>query len=194
MLGCSRSMLESDSSLQNTTTWWATTLSAWGCADCWMWFYMWYYIPSRPNDVKDCLILLDLMLTSSPSTAKCEPGFSATNHLKCNLWTPCQTWYKGTLQTMQWRPSDWNSALSNWFRGAKTKRHILKIFKFTTGIPTLSKNLLMFIPGTSIMLAVRTRNWIISYSLWLNCFIINTLGKLLKALSNINWQCFASQD
>ena len=98
MLGCSRSMLESDSSLQNTTTWWATTLSAWGCADCWMWFYMWYYIPSRPNDVKDCLILLDLMLTSSPSTGKCEPGFSATNHLKCNLWTPCQTWYKALFR------------------------------------------------------------------------------------------------
>ena len=26
-----------------------------------------------------------------------------------------------------------------------------------------------------------------------HCFIVNTLGKLLKAFSDINWQCFASQ-
>ena len=42
-------------------------------------------LASRPDDVKDCLILLVLMLTSTPSTAKCEPVFSAMNHLKCNL-------------------------------------------------------------------------------------------------------------
>ena len=41
----------------------------------------------RPDDSKDCLILLDLILTSTPSTAKCEPGFPAMNHLKCNLRT-----------------------------------------------------------------------------------------------------------
>ena len=44
-------------------------------------------LASRPHNIKDCLILLDLMLTSTPSTARCEPGFSATNHLKCNLRT-----------------------------------------------------------------------------------------------------------
>ena len=44
-------------------------------------------LASRPDDVKDCLVLLDLMLTLSPSTAKCERGFSAMNHLKCNLRT-----------------------------------------------------------------------------------------------------------
>ena len=44
-------------------------------------------LASRPDDVKDCLISLDLMLTSTPSTAKCGRGFSAMNHLKCNLQT-----------------------------------------------------------------------------------------------------------
>ena len=44
-------------------------------------------LASRTHDAKDCLILLDLMLTSAPSTAKREPGFSATNHLKCDLRT-----------------------------------------------------------------------------------------------------------
>jgi len=49
-----------------------------------------------PDDIKDCLILLGLMLTLSPSAAKCERGFSAMNHFKCNLrqlWvrTPGQT-------------------------------------------------------------------------------------------------------
>ena len=44
-------------------------------------------LPSRSHDLKDCLIVLDLMLTSTLSTAKCKPGFSAMNHLKCNLRT-----------------------------------------------------------------------------------------------------------
>ena len=44
-------------------------------------------LASRPDDVKDSLILLDLMLTLSPSTAKCERGFSTMNHLKSNLQT-----------------------------------------------------------------------------------------------------------
>ena len=44
-------------------------------------------LASGPDDVKDCLILLDLMLTLSPSTAKCEGDFSAMTHLKCNLHT-----------------------------------------------------------------------------------------------------------
>ena len=51
-----------------------------------------------------------------------------------------------------------NSAITNWFSGAKTNRHIL-IFKLTTGIPKLSANLLMmFIPGTSFTLAVQRKN------------------------------------
>ena len=89
-------------------------------------------LASRPHNIKDCLILLDLMLTSTPSTAKCEPGFSATNHLKCNLRT--------TLSDTNalFRPCNegLKTKLSHWFSGAKTKRHTL-IFKLTTGIPKL---------------------------------------------------------
>ena len=44
-------------------------------------------LASRPHDVKLCLHLIYFMLTSTPSTAKCEPGFSAMNHLECNLRT-----------------------------------------------------------------------------------------------------------
>lgn len=87
-------------------------------------------LAARPDDVKDCLILLDLMLTLSPSTAKCERGFSAMNHLKCNLRT---TLGQNTLSDlMRMRSSDQtiktykpNAAISNWFSAAKTKRHIL---------------------------------------------------------------------
>ena len=122
-------------------------------------------LASRPDDVKDCLILLDLMLTSTPSTAKCEPGFSAMNHLKCNLRTFWKILGRNTLSDlMQMHSSDHaikayrpHSPTSNWFSGAHKKRHILKIFKLTTGIPKLSANfLMMFIPRTSFMLAVKT--------------------------------------
>ena len=121
-------------------------------------------LASRPHDAKDSLILLDLMLTSTPTAAKCKPGLSAMNHLKCHFRT---TLGQNTLSDlMQMRSSDHpikayrpNSAISKWFSGAKTKRHMVKIFKLTTGIPKLSENLLMmFIPGTSFMLAVQTRN------------------------------------
>ena len=44
-------------------------------------------LASRPDDIKDCLILLGLVLALSPSAAKCERGFSAMNQLKCNLRT-----------------------------------------------------------------------------------------------------------
>lgn len=87
-------------------------------------------LASRPDDVKDSLILLDLMLTLSPSTAKCERGFSTMNHLKSNLRT---TLSQNTLSDlMRMRSSDCTvkdynvkPAISNWFSGAKTKRHIL---------------------------------------------------------------------
>jgi len=85
-------------------------------------------LASRPDGFKGHLILLDLMLTSTPSTAKCEPGFSAINHLKCNLRTTLSQ--KSLSDFMQTHSSDhamkayWpNSAISNWFSGAKTKRH-----------------------------------------------------------------------
>ena len=140
------------------------------------------------------------MLTSTPINSKvCKPGFFAMNHLKCNLRT---TLVKNTLSDLMqmcsadhamkaYRP---HSAITNWFSGAQTNRHIL-IFKLTTSNSKLSAHLLMmFIPGTSYMLGVQTRNWNTTYSSQFNCFILITLGKLLKALSNINWQCFVSQD
>ena len=155
-------------------------------------------LASRPYDIKACLLSLGVMLTSTPSTAKCKPGFSAMNHLKCNLRT---TLVQNTLSDlMQMHSSDHamkayrpNSAISNWFSGPKTNRHIL-IFKLTTGTPKLSANLLMmFIVGTSFMLAVQTKNWNTSYNSPFNCFIVSTFGKLLQASSNINWQRFRSQ-
>ena len=66
-------------------------------------------LASRPDDVRDCLILLNLMLTSTPSTAKCEPGFSAMNHLKCNLRTALG---QNTLQTWCKCVGDW--AVASW--------------------------------------------------------------------------------
>ena len=44
-------------------------------------------LTSRPDGIKDCVLLLDLVLTLSPSTAKCERGFSSINQLKSNLRT-----------------------------------------------------------------------------------------------------------
>ena len=71
-------------------------------------------LASSPDDIKDCLILLGFMLTLSPSAAKCEQGFSAMNHLKCNLPT---TLGQNTLsdfmrkhsldQTIQWKLTNW---------------------------------------------------------------------------------------
>ena len=61
-------------------------------------------LASRPHDVKLCLHLIYFMLTSTPSTAKCEPGFSAMNHLECNLRT---TLVKNALShLMQMHSSD----------------------------------------------------------------------------------------
>ena len=39
-------------------------------------------VMSPPNDVKDCLVLIDLLITLSPSTAKCERRLSTINQLK----------------------------------------------------------------------------------------------------------------
>ena len=60
-----------------------------------------YSLTSLPEDLMG---LSHLMLTSTPLTAKCEPGFSAMNHLKCNLRT---TLVKNTLSDlMQMHSSD----------------------------------------------------------------------------------------
>ena len=42
---------------------------------------------AKPDDVKDCLVLLELMMPLSPSTAKCARSFSAMNQLKSNVGT-----------------------------------------------------------------------------------------------------------
>ena len=111
------------------------------------------------------------------------------NHLKCNLRTILG---QNTLSDLMQMRSSYHamkaysphSAISNWFSRAKTKRHIVKTFKLNTGISKLSANfLMMFISGTSFMLAVQPRK---SHCSLFNCFIVNTLGKPLKALSNIN--------
>ena len=87
-------------------------------------------LASKPDDVKDCLILLDLMMTLSPSTAKCERNFSAMNQLKSNVCTPIS---QGSLvDLMRVSSSDVSTkeycpgpAISHWILDAKTKRHIL---------------------------------------------------------------------
>lgn len=88
-------------------------------------------LASKPDDVKDCLILLDLMVTLSPSTAKCERGFSTMNQLKNYLRTTLAQTTLSDLMRMrsldctvkQYNP---NPAISDWFSVAKTKRHVLK--------------------------------------------------------------------
>ena len=87
-------------------------------------------LASKPDDVKDCLVLVDIMMTLSPSTAKCERSFSAMNQLKSNVRTRIS---QGSLvDLMRVRSSDVSTkeycpgpAISHWILDAKTKRHIL---------------------------------------------------------------------
>ena len=87
-------------------------------------------LASKPDDVKDYLVLVDLMMTLSPSTAKCERSFSAMNQLKSNVHTRIS---QGSLvDLMRVRSSDVSTkeycpgpAISQWILNAKTKRHIL---------------------------------------------------------------------
>ena len=87
-------------------------------------------LASKPDDVKDCLVLVDIMMTLSPSTAKCERSFSAMNQLKSNIRTRIS---QGSLvDLMRVRSSDVSTeeycpgpAISHWILDAKTKRHIL---------------------------------------------------------------------
>ena len=84
---------------------------------------MMYSLTSLPEDLMGPAHFTGLdALTSTPLTAKCEPGFSAMNHLKCNLRT---TLVKNTLSDlMQMHSSDHamkasrpNSPITNWFSG-----------------------------------------------------------------------------
>ena len=84
---------------------------------------------SPQEDVKDCLMLIDLLVTLSPSTAKCERRFSTMNQSK-NL-ARAQT-NQDTLTTlMRVRSSDCNLAnfylaptIEHWMNEVKTKRHV----------------------------------------------------------------------
>ena len=84
---------------------------------------------SPQEDVKDCLMLIDLLVTLSPSTAKCEHRFSTMNQSK-NL-ARAQT-NQDTLTTlMRVRSSDCNLAnfylaptIEHWMNEVKTKRHV----------------------------------------------------------------------
>ena len=42
---------------------------------------------SSLDDVKDCFVLIDLFITLSPSTARCEQGLSTMNQLKNSINT-----------------------------------------------------------------------------------------------------------
>ena len=86
---------------------------------------------SKPDDVKDCLVLVELMMTLSPSTARCARRFSAMNQLKSNVRTRIS---QGSLVVlMRVRSSDVSTkkyycgpAISHWILDAKAKRHTVK--------------------------------------------------------------------
>ena len=84
---------------------------------------------SAPDDVKGCLVLIDLLITLSPSTAKCERGFSTMNQLKNST---CTSMSQDTLMALM-RVGSANlnvtnfcatSAIQRWMSGVKTKRHV----------------------------------------------------------------------
>ena len=85
---------------------------------------------SPPDDVKDCLVLIDILITLSLSTAaKCERGFSTMNQLKNSMRTLMN---QDTLTAlMRVQSSNLNvtnfcptPAIQCWKSGAKTKRHM----------------------------------------------------------------------
>ena len=84
---------------------------------------------SPPDDVKDCVVLIDLLITLSTSTAKCKRGFSTMNQLKNWMRTLMN---QDTLMALM---RVWSSnlnvtnfcatpAIQPWMSGAKTKRHV----------------------------------------------------------------------
>ena len=83
-----------------------------------------------PDDVNDCLILTDLLVILSPSTAKCERAFSTMNKKKKSAHTRVNQ--DTTLTTlMRVRPSECNldnfysaSAIEHCMTVAKTERYI----------------------------------------------------------------------
>ena len=76
-----------------------------------------------------CLVLIDLLITLSPSTAKCKRGFSTMNQLKNSALTSMN---QDTLTAlMRVRSSNLSvinfcatSAIQRWMSGVRTKRHV----------------------------------------------------------------------
>ena len=88
-------------------------------------------LSSRPDSLKHILVLVELMLSLSPSTAKCERCFSAMNRIKTNLKTRMEQRTLSDLlriKGMDCEINDFdpNPAIEAWLLGAKTKRHAMK--------------------------------------------------------------------
>ena len=104
------------------------------------------------------------------------------------LWvrTPCETWYKRSLQTIQWRPTGRNVLPETGFLKQRQRETFCGYSIWLKASPSFQQICWWsrFIPRTSFMLAVQTRNWNIFFSSLFNCFIVK--WKLLTM--------FASQD
>ncbi|KAJ7363201.1 hypothetical protein OS493_011482 [Desmophyllum pertusum] len=88
-------------------------------------------LASRPDDVKDCLVLLDLMMTLSPSTAMCKRSFSTMNQLKSNVCK--QILQRSLVDLMRVRSSDVSTkeytsgpAITHWILDADEEAYIVK--------------------------------------------------------------------
>ena len=84
---------------------------------------------SPPDDVKDCLVLSDLLITLSLSTAKCERGFSTMNQLKNSTRTLMNQDSLTALMKVQSSNLGVTnfcatSAIQRWMSGVKTKRRV----------------------------------------------------------------------
>ena len=88
-------------------------------------------LSSRPDSLKHILVIVELMLSLSPSTAKCERCFSAMNRIKTNLKTRMEQRTLSDLLRIkgmdcEMKDFDPNPAIEAWLLGAKTKRHAMK--------------------------------------------------------------------
>ena len=88
---------------------------------------------SRPDSLKHILVLVELhvMLSLSPSAAKCERCFSAMNRIKTNLKTLMEQRTLSDLLRIKGMDCempdfDPNPAIEAWLLGAKTKRRAMK--------------------------------------------------------------------
>ena len=85
---------------------------------------------SRPDSIKNVLVLVEIMTVLSPCTASCERSFSVMNKIKTNLRTTMQQGNLQDLMTVSSSTEDIKSfdpkpAISNWFLSSKKKRHFV---------------------------------------------------------------------